>query len=540
MDIKIPLCEKCFENGDYINPICFINIKEKNKYEYVCIRDNNNTIKNIELNDDMKKKISFCEKHKEKRLCAFCKDCKRNLCFLCITQEKHNYKLYNKIYPSIGIIEKFKDIIKEFLYLRIYCILYSCNLDDITNIINTYELYYKLIIEEKILNYQILNTFIKLIEIYPKIIDEFKTLVSNEITKQYTINKLNEQYQANIITFPVKEMNDRIESIYYISLELSNYKNNILIEKSKKPFILYPRFKYILQLYDENGIMINELSLIDNIYDICDISQYEPNLLMLYCRLKFSFLFLHISSNMLEYKFSKIFFFEFGCTPEKLSVIAKLNNKYFSIFCNNNYYYIYFDKKKIFKQDLPLMNKANNYFDIVSTKDLIGSNVENIFVISYKNNKNNIEIIGISILIEFTIKRDDGLEYKHFIDVSNSFSVFDISTKFNTFLSRCHFKEYNSEYKYVISKAKIKFYITIFDSNIPIIKNKVEIFCPSDNYIFFEGKLKDTKLTLDRFGDYLLLFLFEHAYHIDLKAGEIIAIYEFNYKKIVDEFGDYE
>ena len=67
MDIKIPLCKKCLENGDFINPICFINIKE-NKYEYICIRDNNNTIENIELNDDMKKKISFCEKHKEKKV----------------------------------------------------------------------------------------------------------------------------------------------------------------------------------------------------------------------------------------------------------------------------------------------------------------------------------------------------------------------------------------------------------------------------------------------------------------------------------------
>ena len=34
--------------------------------------------------------------------------------------------------------------------------------------------------------------------------------------------------------------------------------------------------------------------------------------------------------------------------------------------------------------------------------------------------------------------------------------------------------------------------------------------------------------------------MFEHAYHIDLKAGEIIAIYEFNYKKRVDKYGYYK
>ena len=81
--------------------------------------------------------------------------------------------------------------------------------------------------EEKVINYQILKNFKKLIDIYPKLIDELKAIISNEITKRNGIQKFNENYEVNILTFPVKEMTDKIENIDIISLELNN-QNNII------------------------------------------------------------------------------------------------------------------------------------------------------------------------------------------------------------------------------------------------------------------------------------------------------------------------
>ena len=58
--------------------IIIIKIVKKNNY------DNNFLIK----------KLKYWGKHENNRYCTWCKKCKKNICYLRIIQEKHDYEQY--------------------------------------------------------------------------------------------------------------------------------------------------------------------------------------------------------------------------------------------------------------------------------------------------------------------------------------------------------------------------------------------------------------------------------------------------------------
>ena len=129
MEIELIFCNKCLKNGEYTVPIYKRN-EEKNEIEYYCIKDDEIEQKNfirIKLIDDLKKKLNYCDKHKNNKYCGWCKKCKKNICFLCICQEKHDYIFYCDYYPSIEIYTKFKNLLKEFLLKLIIIIIFMIN-----------------------------------------------------------------------------------------------------------------------------------------------------------------------------------------------------------------------------------------------------------------------------------------------------------------------------------------------------------------------------------------------------------------------------
>lgn len=180
MEIEIRLCKKCHEKGVYSIPISEIN-KETNIIEYKCLIHPENSeektdfIKRI-LNKDLIEKLKYCGKHEEKyRYCAWCKTCKKNICYFCMLQEKHDYELYLNNYLDVRIYDIFKDL----FYTRVYHNkISSQHLNDINNIINNFELFYELV-KEDIVNFQILLNLENNIKKYPQIIENLKPLLVN-------------------------------------------------------------------------------------------------------------------------------------------------------------------------------------------------------------------------------------------------------------------------------------------------------------------------------------------------------------------------
>ena len=303
MDINIKMCKKCFEKGKY--SILNYEIKDVlNEIQYKCIKDNEIKKENIiemKLTENIKKKLNYCEKHYDKRYCAWCNKCKKNLCYLCISEEKHDYILSCHLFPSIQICNIFQNLIKEFLYIRIeYNIYLPQFINNVNKIIYIYELFYKLIKEDNCINYQILLNLEYNINNYIKVIDEFREKIFKEIIKLNEMENLNEKYKENIIRFPIKIIDCNLENLDIISLDLKQeipkkeeikYTNNKKFEKiiSQKPFVIYFKFLFYLDFYDNKGQFINKKTHTYFINRQCDTFHFKENILILICELSIFF-----------------------------------------------------------------------------------------------------------------------------------------------------------------------------------------------------------------------------------------------------------
>ena len=396
MEIEIRLCKKCHEKGVYSIPISEINEGTK-IIEYKCLIHPENSdektdfIKKI-LNKDLIEKLKYCGKHDEKyRYCAWCKTCKKNICYFCMLQEKHDYELYLNNYLDVRIY----DIFKELFYIRVYYNEFSPqHLNDINNIINNFELFYELV-KEDIVNFQILLNLENNIKKYPQIIENLKSLLVDEIVKSYGSKKLNSKYKGNIIIIPQEYSHQDIEIISLENniKEKNNYNNN---EKKicTKPFIIYKRYYCILEFYDINGNIINSINHKNYINDYCAISKYKyTNILLL--QNKEQVLLLKISPDYLRYKFiTKILLKLNSPYPiEKTKLIAKIQNNY-CLFIDNYLHFIKFDIEKLLGKKIPLEINAEDYLEIINSKNLIDQKIH--FMIPNYYDKNKIKIIGIS------------------------------------------------------------------------------------------------------------------------------------------------
>ena len=561
MEEEIFFCKKCYENEVY-SPLIYEINENLTEIKYSCIKHNENNIDNsnkMKLNEDIKEKLKYCRKHKKIRNCAWCNKCKNNICFLCICQEKHDYTLYCYYYPNHIELCKIINVLKQFLYLRIDCDYLSNSVSkndykpnfelikEIKKYINNYEIYYKLVIEEDLINYQLLLNLKYNNDNYERIIDKFKSIILKEIVKKYSDKNLSDKYKEDIISFPVTEIDDKIENIEIISLdleeenELSNQKsiNNKEKNKSNKPFIIYYKFKYFFQLYDENGNLINEISHTDYIFDKCEVFQYQKNILLL--RFHFKFLFLYISTDLLKYEFSNIFVFDFGCSLDQLKNVILLNDDYIGLLCQNYLYYIKMDKEKIFKKDIPKEQNALIYFEVQSSKELINQKIDNIFPI-YENGKIK-KIIGLFL-------KDNDLECIKVSDKEYQIYVNDLLTyilNFENYYDNELIQYFKNKKEIIINKI-----IDIFNNEfLQFINNKIiEYYSQRENnftkkYFFsyqektyFQNEMK--KYLINKFNDLYIdetkkellvneiisnFKLFEKERNLDLKLKMSIIIF---------------
>ena len=417
MELELIFCKKCYEKGEY--SVATYEIDEKsNELEYYCIihkEDNTRNFITLKLNDDLKRKLIFCQKHINYRYFAWCNTCKKNICFICYSKEKHDYSIYCNYYPSIHEFNKFLNFLRQFVYLRMdYDYLLNKHnekpdlLIELNNYINIYELYYKLVKEENIYNFQILLNLKNNIKNYEKTLEKFKSVLFKEITQIYSKKKFNYKYKEDIITINL-EKNDETENIEIISLELEDLpkkgKNNFKKEKSKNPFAIYYKSDYNFVFYDPNRNVINEISHENLIHEICDVFQYKKSILLL--RNKLLFLFLYISNNMQEIQFSHVFCLNSFINSNKLDKFILLNDIYIGLFSGNYLYYVKFKNDKLFQKD------CCDIESIKCSKELINQKILDIFPIcnENKNIKKFSKLIGISLIIKY--KEDKSIYFNN-------------------------------------------------------------------------------------------------------------------------------
>ena len=171
-EINLILCKKCYQNGEYIIPFYQIN-KENHNLEFKCSRYhilNEVELLRIKNDEEIKTKIIKCRKdHEGNVFCGWCDECKKNICFLCISGEmkkKHKYILFMEIMPE----EKFKIIYDsqmkklESLLNRytFYCPYLHGEINQLSQLIGCFKATFNLYYYAKYFSYQIINN-IKLI-----------------------------------------------------------------------------------------------------------------------------------------------------------------------------------------------------------------------------------------------------------------------------------------------------------------------------------------------------------------------------------------
>ena len=259
------LCKKCYQNGEYIIPSFYPN-KEQFIIEYKCNKSHilkEEDILRITIDGEIKNSLTRCNVHEYDVFCGWCNECKKNLCFLCVSEEmrkKHKYPLFMQILPELEMemifknqIEKLKSLLKRYKFYEPCLNLERKYLIDLIFYSETtINLFYK----KEIMNYQTINN-IKLIfndmdinikELEDKLPDQYLDLYFRNFKK----SELNVMEQIEKKVHKTKKINEIKGPINLLTLINDNKDEN-----KRQYFVLLYEDQSKLVLYDNNLILIN-------------------------------------------------------------------------------------------------------------------------------------------------------------------------------------------------------------------------------------------------------------------------------------------
>ena len=288
--MEVILCSKCKKEGKFIIPY-FIRNKSTYKIKYQCFKHNilkENDIYNMKLTNELKNQLKNCQIHNEV-FCAWCDECEKNLCQICLGKEfkeRHNYTLFNN-----SLIEDFKEEIfttkiKNLKYYFKEIKLYYSDIidyeDDIKNlellIINN-ENICELFFKENIINFQILKN-LKII--YDDNYDKYLSLINNKYSVFSSFIKgknINEVKVKKIINFPKDVI---VQEVLLLNSKL--YDDDHDCDANEMKIVVLLASLIIIKIYDINGNLIKSIDLGPNfeINGNNTIAQYKSNILMLF------------------------------------------------------------------------------------------------------------------------------------------------------------------------------------------------------------------------------------------------------------------
>ena len=563
---SVLICKKCKEKGDYLFPI--ISIKNDETIIYKCLKCNSeekNNFYEIFFNDKLKHLLNECKTHEGNVFVGWCKDCKKNLCYLCIGEElrkNHDYNLNANINQdrliflndNLQIMKGYEKIFqqyeKELNYFE-YC----------------FYIYEKL----KIINYQTQqNTyyfFEKMIKIYNNYINMKEQEKKDYIS--FIKGKNIENIQQKSITV------DNIKILKIIPLNCS-FINKSIVE-NKKIILIYNIGNEDFEFRDINGNLINKINIerywpfpsIFSFFYKFYIIQFEPNILFLFKDEMFSFL--RFNSSFDEFELTDIAGIK---KPDDRNIINtiikdkplepflsfKYDNKIFKIIndaiillYSGKLYYIKSKEKLSFNTKIKTnkeksegeeikrltLNKDLNY--TILTKPLFRNHLINIAPIySTDNNKSIKKIVTVSLesIFDFILHpfnndiylKTDIYNYLYgmtFID--NATNILNNENKTNSIKEGL--LKGTLDIKFYLDIRIYTFidtYITLKDNldNLMKLSNYFAIKISKEDVVKWMNQVSYFDIVYNYSNEHLLFFFFDKIYQYNLKYGEMTTIHD--------------
>ena len=307
---SVLLCKKCFEKGDYLIPIYEKN-EVTQKIGYKCSKNHKidkNDIICKKIDENLKRKLTFCENHKENIFCAWSKDKAKNICFFEVGEHltnKKDYELFMYIYPDIElnedmyfkILDSLKQLLKEYLIGFPKAIKEINYLKEIV-LINENNFY--IFFREKIVNYQTIKNIYFSLEIMPskeeiELLEKKLFLVVNEYG-----DNIYETTKKEIKNLVIKESNSDFKEGEK-DIKIVSYIEN----KTKLLLAYYNNKKYsnifIFEIIENNLVQRKKL---EQEFNIQVAMVYNEKLIILLKNKEL--FFITFNENLTEYKTSSL------------------------------------------------------------------------------------------------------------------------------------------------------------------------------------------------------------------------------------------
>ena len=377
----IILCKKCYEMKIYLIPMFSINSKTFN-IEFKCTNSHileEQDILYLEFNDSLNH--FTCEEHYY-IFCAWCEECKKNKCFLCIGEElnkKHEYKMFMDIIPDYqmkNIFEwKIKKLKKLYYEYNLYCPNLIKEINKLQKIFIYFDISFNLFYKYKIQNYQTINNIILNFKDFDTEFDYFERIFYENKYKSFFKTVFNKKEdEINLKIFANQEISEN-QNIKIIPLT----QDDEFYDKDKrkiKYFCLFNSCSKNFYIYDTKGKIINTLNLkgilekqkidfLENRFipqlNNIEIIQYDNDILLFFSNIKFVFVFFSEAFRKYEIKNGVNFGCFAGGKIDNLKLM-KINKNDTCLLLNGNLYRINFDNNysKIILNNL--LNKKNEEF----------------------------------------------------------------------------------------------------------------------------------------------------------------------------------
>ena len=487
-DSFILLCNKCFEKGEYMIPIFYLN--DSKKVAYKCSKNhiiNENDICKKKLTKQMIKSLNECtkEKHKEyhqeisNNFCAWCDKCCKNLCQVDLGEDlkrNHNYLLFMEIIPNFQKeneeqkIKKLKDLLDQYIRL---C---PDEEENINYLKKTYErnlMNFDLYYEKKIINYQTINNILfNLNGDFDE--NSFEFYRNNLLKNSYKF--LYKAFKNNKTSNEIKKNEINIDLKFNEGIAIFNNNNKIYIA-------LQDGSRSQLKIFDDKGNTLNAISNL--LFDSAYLMVYNNNTLVAYNHNKIFIIFFsedykshNILTLNLNYNLNSDIFSEnlFYSKYKQKMIKTSLN------------YYFFLTKEKAYLLDIEkyFYEKISQTINI--DIKLISSNNDNIIIANsafYKNNNNILE----GIIYIYQTKNDR----------KNIYKINMLNEKLEN-ISEIKFK-YLSKHKY--------------------------------------GRGKAFNIIYNYSNDMILVFINYEIYQINFKTKEVVTIYDYSsyfFKESLDNY----
>ena len=492
---EVLLCKECLVKKEYTIPLYHKN-ETTNEIEYKCSKSHSIGTKDVIsmiLDDDLIRKLNFCEEHKEK-YCAWSEDGLTNLCSYDIgnkLESKQQYLLFIDIYPSTNKTQK---LYSQAVYsLRELLNKYLANapkaikeIKYLENLIIIFENSWFLLCKHNINNFQVIQNILYSLSIMPSE-NEIKSLEKEYLMILYG-EFIIKMTKKKVIDIDVKELNHNFS------------KNNKIIQ-----FIGNQNQQYFFNL-DQNGF-IKIIKMRNN--DITYIYNSENN----YKFEKGDCILPYNDKIIIVLQDKKLLFIDYiNNVTYHLNLSNYLLNANNNINMNNmNFFDINQNNFNALYDELDFLTSENNLIKI-NMNDILLLHKKRAYIITLDDSLNSITNFQELAEIENVIKACPIFYQKNNIVQKGIIIISNITKDFNS----------NNYPNLYYNNRKLFLMLYMYDINLKIIQAFNFSIPIGDRYF----TINRSEISFNFINDMVLILSEKEIYQISTLTKELIAIYD--------------